>query len=211
MFMAVVGEPAKPLPRSWNNGSVALMSNGAIAVERPWLLRGRVRVDGRSFARLSGLHVFADRLAVMESEVGTAVAFFGSEWANQDRTGFMMIIGDSGVGLRLESEPQDWWPHGVVMTLRLDRASVLHVVELRDHVELSILACAGSSAVDGFACETPEQLTRRRSRFARQLGRRWFVAVRRGGARCMNSARLHAATLNRAARSFRRPRSEARA
>src|SRR5690606_27084801 len=131
MFMAVAGEPAKPLPRSWNNGSVALMSNGAIAVERPWPLSGRVRVDGRSFARLSGHLVFADRLAVIESEAGTAVTFFGSQLANRDRSGFMMIIGDSGVGLRLESEPQDWFPYGVDMTLRLDRAHMLHVVELR--------------------------------------------------------------------------------
>jgi hypothetical protein len=157
MFMAVVGERAKPLPCSGNNGEVALLSNAAIAVERPSLALGRLRMNGRTIARFAGPMVFANRLAVIESDAGIAVTFFGSEYAKKNRTGFQMLIGDSGVGLRLSSEPDRWYPHGPPTTLRLDRARLLYV-DAQDPPELSILGCAGSSAVDGLACETPEQL-----------------------------------------------------
>jgi hypothetical protein len=154
MFMAVVGERERPLPCSGNNGEVALLSNAAIAVERPSLALGRLRMNGRTIARFAGRNVFANRLAVIESDAGTAVTFFVSEYAKQDRTGFQMLIGDSGVGLRLSSEPNQSYPPTV---LRLDRARLLYIDE-EEPAELSILACAGSSAVDGLACETPEHL-----------------------------------------------------
>jgi hypothetical protein len=157
MFMAVLGEDAKALPRSWNNGSVTLTSTGALVVEQPSLARGRVRMDGDTIARLVGNRVHAEHLAVIESDTGTATTFYVSQYTNKDRQGFQVIIGNSGVGLRLSSRLDGWGPHRPSETLRLDRARMLHVDE-RDVLELSILGCAGSSAVDGLSCETPEHL-----------------------------------------------------
>jgi putative intracellular protease/amidase len=155
MFMALDGGDARALPRSWNNGAVALTSSGALVVEQPSLTRGRVRMDGRTIAKLVGSRGQADHPAVIESDAGTAVTLFASEWANEDRQGFEVIVGDSGVGLRLSRGLDGWGPAAPGHALRLDRGRMLHVDE-REVYELAIVGCAGSSAVDGLTCETPE-------------------------------------------------------
>ncbi|EDM74978.1 hypothetical protein PPSIR1_19007 [Plesiocystis pacifica SIR-1] len=160
MFMTVVGYEPAPLPRSLINGDVTMTSTGELVVERPSLARGSVRVGGRPIARLVGRRVFASDLSVIESDAGSAVVFFGSEFDGQRRRGYQMVIGDGGVGLRLSKKLENWRdipPMGRL--LPIDRSRVLHISGTRGHVAGAVIGCEGSSALDGLTCATPRERT----------------------------------------------------
>lgn len=142
------------VPRSRRYREMVFSSSGAVAVHR-----GRtLRLAGDPVLRLGGRDPWMADAVAIETEVGRAVAVEVSGSRGDERRGYSVIVGDSGVALAFEHDAHvDGWNHRRREIVPVDAERLL-LVEGTEHRRLSVLTCAGSQAAVGLTCETSDRL-----------------------------------------------------